>query len=321
MKKLVLLSATLTILIVFASGLTGAPLTATDTASDESAKPTRACCLDKAAASETGQNSETAQSTDTKPACCLAAKDAGSGLAKTDAEDASQCTDCLKPDAKGGCGNCAAADETDEAAVAEKVAGKACPLCNEDECKQQCSDCVAAETDAEAAAAKQATAVEKGAAKRGGPGVGRGAGMGRGAGIGRDHDAQHDIDHEDFFFLIEHKETIRRTVKNLPNGIETLTESDDEDVAARIQKHVESMYDRMENLNPIRMRDPLFREIFSNANKIKMEVEHTEQGVLVRETSEDAYVAKLLQEHAKVVSLFIKNGYSELPKNHAPPKR
>ncbi|PAY17374.1 hypothetical protein CKO51_21575 [Rhodopirellula sp. SM50] len=315
MKKLVLLSATLTILIVLASGLTGAPLKDTDTPTDESAKPTPTCCKDNAAESETAPN------TDGKPACCLAAKDAGSVLAKADAENASQCTDCLKPNAKGGCGKCAAAaDETDEAAVAKKVAGKGCPFCNEDECKQQCKDCVAAETDAKAAA-KQATAVEKGTAMRGGPGMGRGAGKGRGAGMGHGHDAQHDIDHEDFFFLIEHKETIRRTVKNLPNGIETLTESNDEDVAARIQKHVESMYDRMENVNPIRMRDPLFREIFANAKKIKMDVEHTEHGVLVRETSEDAYVAKLLQEHAKVVSLFIKNGYSELPKNHAPPKR
>ena len=81
------------------------------------------------------------------------------------------------------------------------------------------------------------------------------------------------------------------------------------------------MYDRMENVNPIRMRDPLFREVFANADKIKMEVEHTDHGVRVTETSDDAYAVKLLQEHAKVVSLWIKNGYSELPKNHAAPPR
>ena len=112
-----------------------------------------------------------------------------------------------------------------------------------------------------------------------------------------------------------------RTVKNLHNGIETLTESDVPEVAATIQEHVEAMYDRMETVNPIRMRDPLFREIFSNTDKIEMNVEHTDHGVRVTETSEDAYVAKLLQEHARVVSLFIKNGYAELPKNHAAPER
>ena len=52
-----------------------------------------------------------------------------------------------------------------------------------------------------------------------------------------------------------------------------------------------------------------------------MKVEHTDHGVRVKETSDDAYVVKLLQEHAKVVSLFIKNGYPELPKNHAAPNR
>jgi hypothetical protein len=140
-------------------------------------------------------------------------------------------------------------------------------------------------------------------------------------GHGHAADEQFEKDHNDFFFLIDHRDSIRRTVKNLPNGIETLTESDQADVAATIQEHVEAMYDRVENVNPIRMRDPLFREIFANAKKIKMDVEHTDHGVRVMETSQDPYVVKLLQEHAKVVSLFIKNGYSELPKNHAAPKQ
>lgn len=41
----------------------------------------------------------------------------------------------------------------------------------------------------------------------------------------------------------------------------------------------------------------------------------------MRETSKDAYVVKLLQEHGKVVDLFIKNGNAELPRNHKAPKR
>jgi hypothetical protein len=134
-------------------------------------------------------------------------------------------------------------------------------------------------------------------------------------------DSQHDQDHRDFFFLIDHRDSIRRTIKNLPDGIETLTESDLPEVASMLQTHVESMYRRVETVSPIRMRDPLFREIFANAKKINMHVEPTDNGVKVRETSADPYVVKLLQEHAKVVSLFIKNGYAELPKNHQPPKK
>jgi hypothetical protein len=80
------------------------------------------------------------------------------------------------------------------------------------------------------------------------------------------------------------------------------------------------MYERVENGNPIHMRDPLFAAIFSNAGKISMKVERTEKGVRVVETSADPYIAKLIQAHAEVVNLFVKNGHAEVSKNHAVPK-
>ena len=120
---------------------------------------------------------------------------------------------------------------------------------------------------------------------------------------------------------MDNRKKIRRKVTNLTDGIETLTESDSPEVAAKIQEHVAAMYERVENQQPIHMRDPLFREIFANAKKIKMEMKETEHGILVKETSADPYVAKLLHEHGKVVSLFLKNGHAELPRNHEVPAR
>jgi hypothetical protein len=156
-----------------------------------------------------------------------------------------------------------------------------------------------------------------------GRGVGRGPGpgFGRGRGRGQHNDPRFVEDHDVFFYLLDHGDKITRKITNLPNGIETVTESDDPDVTVKIQEHVASMYDRVEKVNPIHMRDPLFRELFRNAKKIEMEMKDTEKGIWVRETSDDPYVASLLQEHAKTVSLFIKNGRSELPKNHALPAR
>jgi hypothetical protein len=158
-----------------------------------------------------------------------------------------------------------------------------------------------------------------------GPGRGRGPGMQRGPGMGMGRGPRHDErfaeDHNVFFFLLEHREAIRRTVTDLPNGIETVTESDNSEVAGKIQEHVAAMYERLENGNPIHMRDPLFREIFANAKKISMEMTETEQGIRVKETSDDPYVVKLLQAHAQVVSLFLKNGHAELPRNHEVPPR
>jgi hypothetical protein len=119
--------------------------------------------------------------------------------------------------------------------------------------------------------------------------------------------------------LLANHDKITRTVKELPNGVQTLTESETPDVAAKIKEHVEWMTVRIKEANPIRMRDPLFAEIFKHTDKIKMEHEDTEKGVLVTETSDDPIVVKLIQAHAKVVSSFVERGFAEAMKNHPVP--
>jgi len=158
-----------------------------------------------------------------------------------------------------------------------------------------------------------------------GQGRGRGPGMGRGqaeqAAPGHSHDDRHDEDREVFHFLLANHEKIKRTVVVLPDGVETVTESEDKAVADKIKEHVHWMEDRVKNTNPIRMRDPLFAELFRQTDKIKMVHETTEHGVRVTETSDDPYVAKLIQAHAEVVSRFVRHGFTESHKNHAVPPR
>lgn len=154
-----------------------------------------------------------------------------------------------------------------------------------------------------------------------GPGRGLGPGNSGPEFRGGRQDPTFQTDHEVFHFLLDNGDKIRRQVKNLTNGIETLTESDDPEVAAKIQEHVAAMYDRVEENRPIHMRDPLFRELFQHTDKIEMNLEDTEKGIRVVETSSDPYVAKLLKAHAEVVSLFINNGRAEAQKNHAVPSR
>ena len=62
-------------------------------------------------------------------------------------------------------------------------------------------------------------------------------------------------------------------------------------------------------------------EVFAHADQIDMKSEETEKWVKVTETSDDPYVAKLIQKHAEVVSLFLKNGHAEVRKNHSLPER
>ena len=118
--------------------------------------------------------------------------------------------------------------------------------------------------------------------------------------------------------LRKHKE-IRRTVKHLDNGVETLTESDNPEVAAKIQTHVASMHKRVKDGRGLRFWDDLFAAIFKTHAKITMTVENTPKGVRVRETSDDPYTVKLIQAHADVVSKFVEFGFDESPKNHPVP--
>jgi len=133
-------------------------------------------------------------------------------------------------------------------------------------------------------------------------------------------DASQKADMELFHYLLDHRKDIVRTITKRDDGVETVTESNDPKVAEKIQAHVISMKKRVEEKRPIHLRDPLFTAIFKNADKIQFQWEKTAKGAKVVETSKDPYVAKLLQAHAEVVSLFLKNGHAEVMKNHELPK-
>jgi hypothetical protein len=136
------------------------------------------------------------------------------------------------------------------------------------------------------------------------------AGRGMMGGRGQQQDMQgiHD--------LLAHRSEIRRTVKQIPGGVETLTESDVPAVAARIREHVAAMYQRLEDGRPIHGRDPLFAELFRNADRITLETENTAKGLKVVERSDDPHVVKLIRQHAEVVSAFLANGHEEMMRNH-----
>ena len=138
----------------------------------------------------------------------------------------------------------------------------------------------------------------------------------RGPGPPADIRADQDI----FHYLLENHRKIRRQVTKTDNGVETLTESDSPEVAIKIQQHVLSMHRRIIEGKGLRFWDDLFAAIFKQHTSIKMEFENTANGVKVVETSNDPVVVALIQTHADVVSLFVKNGFDEAEKNHSVPK-
>ena len=148
-----------------------------------------------------------------------------------------------------------------------------------------------------------------------GMGRGRGPGFGRGRGPGAAMRADQDV----FHYLLGHHADIRRTVTRTDNGVETLTESDQPEVAKKIQEHVAAMHKRVQEGRGLRYWDDLFAAIFQRHASIKMSVENTDKGVRVKETSDDPLVVALIQAHADVVSQFVARGFEEAHRNHPVP--
>lgn len=113
-------------------------------------------------------------------------------------------------------------------------------------------------------------------------------------------------------YLFANRQQIQRQVTNLPNGVQTLTESANPQVVQAIQVHVRAMMQRMEGGRPIAGKHPLFAALFANANKIQKHVIYTPNGVAVVQISDNALTIGLVQTHAKTVSLFLTQGPSAL---------
>ena len=139
-----------------------------------------------------------------------------------------------------------------------------------------------------------------------GPGM---MGMGRGM-MGMNHGSATESEHSDIRDLFFNHDRIKRTVTNLPDGIRTVTESDDPELAETIKKHVAEMGKRVEEgRDPgLPIESPALRQIFRDKDKIKSTYEVTEKGVIVVQTSTDAATVKALQVHAAEVTDFAQRG-------------
>lgn len=114
----------------------------------------------------------------------------------------------------------------------------------------------------------------------------------------------------DLHEMFGNHDKIKRTVTNLPDGIRTVTESDDPQVAATIKKHVAEMGKRVEEgRDPgLPIESPALHSIFRDKDKIKTAYETTEKGIVVVQTSTDATAVKALQDHAAEVTDLAQRG-------------
>ncbi len=110
--------------------------------------------------------------------------------------------------------------------------------------------------------------------------------------------------------LFRNFQKIDRTVKNLPNGIRTETYTKDEELRAVVVSHVTGMLQRVEEgRDPkVMIQSPTLDILFKRRDKIKTEIETTDDGIAVTQTSDDPEVVKALQTHAAEVTAMVDRG-------------
>lgn len=131
------------------------------------------------------------------------------------------------------------------------------------------------------------------------------------------------MDHEHFFKMQRHKhdqdifhtllrehEKIHREVTSLPNGIRTITTSEDPVIVSLLHDHVPAMHKRLQENIGLRFWDPAFVEIFAQREAIDMTVTLLTNGVQVEELSSDDNVVALIHAHGEAVSAFAREGFT-----------
>lgn len=100
-----------------------------------------------------------------------------------------------------------------------------------------------------------------------------------------------------------HKE-ISRSVELIDGGIKTLTETDNEELRGFLVGHAAGMITRVEeNRDPgVPIQSPTLAPLFAKGQLINTEIEVTDKGIAIIQTSEDAEVVAALQKHALEVS-------------------
>ena len=103
---------------------------------------------------------------------------------------------------------------------------------------------------------------------------------------------------------------ISREGVNLPNGIRTVTFSEDEELMAVIASHVVGMINRVEEgRDPqIFIQSPTLDIFFERRDRIETQIEMTDRGIEIVQTSDDPEVVAALHKHAGEVSAMADRG-------------
>lgn len=148
-----------------------------------------------------------------------------------------------------------------------------------------------------------------GAQRPGGGMMGMGGGM-----MGMRHDSATMTQMATVHEMVLNHERITRTVTNLPDGVRTITESDDPRIAKLIKEHVAEMYARVVAADDpgLPIESAALRTIYRNGDKISTVIDTTVGGIVIKQTSRDSVTVAALQQHASEVSELTRDGMAAM---------
>jgi hypothetical protein len=142
-------------------------------------------------------------------------------------------------------------------------------------------------------------------------------------GMGVRPDARTMAQLETIHTLLAEHDHIKRTVTNLPNGIRTVTESNDPKIAELIKTHVGEMAKRVADGDDpgLPIESDNLHAIFRNSAKLHTTYEATDKGMAVVQTSDDPTAVAALRAHAQEVADLVEGGmpalHEAMMKRHA----
>jgi len=104
--------------------------------------------------------------------------------------------------------------------------------------------------------------------------------------------------------MFQNFQTITREVVELTDGIRTVTRSSDPDVMAAMVSHVVGMITRVERGDDpeILIQSPTLDIFFARGDDIQSQIDITDEGIVVVQTSDDPEIVAALHLHAAEVS-------------------
>ncbi|PRY88230.1 hypothetical protein [Donghicola tyrosinivorans] len=149
-------------------------------------------------------------------------------------------------------------------------------------------------------------------------------GNGHGHGMMHGQDGQHDetnmpglrgenateAESAELAVMFNNFQTLSREVKNLPNGIRTVTRSSDPAVMEALVSHVVGMIGRVEAKDDpkIFIQSPTLDIFFDRAEEIDSTIDVTDEGIVVTQTSDDPELVEAMHVHAAEVSAMAERG-------------